>query len=217
MFKKYSKTIILTCIITLLPILLGIILWDQLPNQLPFHWGIDCKPDQYASRPVSVFVMPIILVFLQLLCVYITGLDKRNKNQNTKIMNITLWIVPFISLFLNGFIYFVSIQNTNDTISFQFLPIFFGALFMLIGNYIPKCTHNHTIGIRIKWTLQNEQNWYATHRFAGKVWLSCGFLLLLGAFLPNTFALIYMFSLLMIMVVSTIIYSYLYHRKQSNK
>ena len=75
MFKKYSKTIILTCIITLLPILLGIILWDQLPNQLPFHWGIDCKPDQYASRPVSVFVMPIALVFLQLLCVYITGLD----------------------------------------------------------------------------------------------------------------------------------------------
>jgi uncharacterized membrane protein len=81
MFKKYSRTIILTCIITLLPILLGIILWDQLPDQLPFHWGIDGKPDQYASRPVSVFVMPIVLVFLQLLCVYITGLDKRNKNQ----------------------------------------------------------------------------------------------------------------------------------------
>lgn len=212
MFKKYSKTIILTCIITLLPILLGILLWDKLPEQLPFHWGVDGKPDQYVSRPISVFVIPIALVFLQLLCVYVTGLDKRNKTQNTKIMNITLWIVPFISLFLNGFVYIVTIQNNNDTFPFQFLSIFFGALFMLIGNYIPKCTHNHTIGIRIKWTLQNEQNWYATHRFAGKVWLCCGFLLLFAAILPQTIALIYMFVLMTFMIVSSILYSYFYYK-----
>ena len=212
MFKKYSKTIILTCIITLLPILLGILLWDKLPEQLPFHWGIDGKPDQYVSRPISVFVVPVVLVFLQLLCVYVTGLDKRNKTQNTKIMNITLWIVPFISLFLNGFVYIVTIQNNNDTFPFQFLSIFFGALFMLIGNYIPKCTHNHTIGIRIKWTLQDEQNWYATHRFAGKVWLCCGFLLLFVTILPQTIALIYMFVLMTFMIVSSILYSYFYYK-----
>ena len=39
MFKKYRKTLIITTIITLLPMLAGVILWNKLPEQFPIHFN----------------------------------------------------------------------------------------------------------------------------------------------------------------------------------
>lgn len=48
--------------------------------------------------------------------------------------------------------------------------IYYGTslLFIVIGNYLPKIRQNNTIGIRIVWTLQDEENWNATHSFSGR-------------------------------------------------
>ena len=37
--KKYKKTLILTAILTLLPMVIGFILWDKLPDQIATHFG----------------------------------------------------------------------------------------------------------------------------------------------------------------------------------
>ena len=50
---------------------------------------------------------------------------------------------------------------------------------MIIGNYLPKVKQNNTIGIRVVWTLQDEENWSATHRFSGKLWVASGVLCML--------------------------------------
>ena len=56
-------------------------------------------------------------------------------------------------------------------------------MFMVIGNYLPKVKQNNTIGIRVVWTLQDEENWNATHRFSGKIWVAnINWLLLCGLF-----------------------------------
>ena len=33
--------------------------------------------------------------------------------------------------------------------------VFVGLIFIVIGNYLPKCRHNYTVGIRLPWTLDN--------------------------------------------------------------
>ena len=33
-----------------------------------------------------------------------------------------------------------------------------GAMLIVVGNYMPKARQNYTIGIRIPWTLANEEN-----------------------------------------------------------
>ena len=38
---KNKKYWIATSIVTLLPILVGLLLWDQLPDKLPTHFGVD--------------------------------------------------------------------------------------------------------------------------------------------------------------------------------
>ena len=59
--------------------------------------------------------------------------------------------------------------------------IYYGTslLFIVIGNYLPKIRQNNTIGIRIVWTLQDEENWNATHSFSGRIWGTSGILCML--------------------------------------
>ena len=59
--------------------------------------------------------------------------------------------------------------------------IYYGTslLFIVIGNYLPKIKQNNTIGIRIVWTLQDEENWNAAHSFSGRIWGTSGILCML--------------------------------------
>ena len=59
--------------------------------------------------------------------------------------------------------------------------IYYGTslLFIVIGNYLPKIKQNNTIGIRIVLTLQDEENWNATHSFSGRIWRTSGILCML--------------------------------------
>ena len=58
-----------------------------------------------------------------------------------------------------------------------------GVLFMIIGNYLPKCKQNYTMGIKLPWTLDDEENWNRTHRFAGFLWVAGGVVIAINAFL----------------------------------
>ena len=49
MIKKYLKTLIITSIMDLSPIIIGIILWDRLPDKIATHFGVDNTPDGWSS------------------------------------------------------------------------------------------------------------------------------------------------------------------------
>jgi uncharacterized membrane protein len=100
-----------------------------------------------------------------------------------------------------------------DVLKIGFLVI--GVLFLILGNYLPKCKHNYTIGIKIPWTLASEENWNATHRFAGKVWVAGSILLLICAFLPVAGTIWIAFCIMLVLVVLPTLYSYLYSRKHN--
>jgi uncharacterized membrane protein len=58
-----------------------------------------------------------------------------------------------------------------------FAMLFTGLMFIVIGNYLPKARQNYTIGIKIPWTLADEENWNRTHRLAGRLWVASGILM----------------------------------------
>ena len=90
------------------------------------------------------------------------------------------------------------------------MPILLGVVFIAIGNYMPKCKQNYTIGIKIPWTLASEENWNKTHRLAGWVWVGGGVVMMLAGFFD-------LFWIIMgataIMVLIPLIYSFVLHRK----
>ena len=90
-----------------------------------------------------------------------------------------------------------------------------GLLFVIVGNYLPKVKPNRTIGIRVVWTLQDEENWNATHRFSGKIWVAAGLLSMSCGLFSDSMAALFLFIVaIMAAAFGSILYSYLYYRKK---
>ena len=211
MLKKNNWLMAVTSLITLPPIAVGVLLWDKLPDVVATHWGLDGEPNGWSKKWVVVFGMPVFVCALHWLCASATTWDKRNRNQNEKVLRLLLWICPVVSWFVFGSIYAVVLGKSLNVS--MIVPVFLGTMFIVIGNYLPKCKRNRTIGIKVKWTLESEENWNATHRMAGRLWVIGGLLLLAGAFLPEAVLTWWEFGLMLVLVLVPIVYSYRYSKK----
>ena len=208
MIKKNLKLLIITSIVILLPIVAGLIFWDQLPAQMPTHWNAAGEVDGWSSKPFAVFGLPMIMLAAQWLCVLGTASDPKKKNHTAKVLHLVLWIVPVLSVVLHTITY-LTVLGYGVRIE-MVMPIFIGLVFVVIGNYLPKCKQSYTIGIKIPWTLNNEENWNKTHRFAGFLWVICGVVIMLTGIFGG---FIIFFAITLVMVLAPIIYSYILHRR----
>lgn len=209
---KHTKlNIILSCIVLLLPIIFGMIVWNKLPESMPIHWGVNGEADRWSSKPFAVFVLPLLILALHGVCIFASRKDFRNKKQNPKVIGLVLWICPLLSVMANSLTYAVALGKEINVLFVVSLTM--GALFVLIGNYLPKCQQNRIVGIRIIWTLKNEANWNATHRFAGKVWVIGGLLLMASSLLPHSILPWAMITLLVVFIGLPVLYSYRFYKK----
>ena len=213
MLKKHKWTLLIGSLVTLLPILAGLLLWDRLPEQIPTHWGPTGEVDGWSSKAFAVIGLPVIVLVLHWICVFATYLDPKNKNQHQKPMTLVLWICPVITVLLST-LTLGSALGWQPNVS-MITPVLLGILFMVIGNYMPKCTRNYTIGIKISWTLNSEENWNATHRFVGKVWFVGGLAMMLCGFLPGLWMALGVCALTLILVVIPVVYSWRFYKKET--
>lgn len=213
MLKKNTFKIILSSLIILLPVVYGILMWNDLPDTMTTHWGADGNADGVGGKVFAVFGLPAILLALHLVCLLFTLLDKKQKAQNEKALGIVFWILPMISLLSNGIIYRAAFGLELNLA--LLVPALLGITMTIIGNYLPKVSQNRTLGIKISWTINNEENWNKTHRLAGKIWVACGLVMLLSIFLPLVAMLWVTGCVLVAMVVIPMVYSYsIYKRHQ---
>ena len=212
MIKKNLPKLIITSLITLIPIVIGLILWDKLPDQVPMHWSAQGEVDGYGTKFQAVFLMPLVLVAFHWICVLGTSLDPKKQNINDKIFTLVLWIIPVISLLCNSMVYATALGHK---VSVEIImPLFMGTLFVIIGNYMPKCKQSYTVGIKLPWTLDNEENWNKTHRLAGFLWVIGGVIIMATAFLG---AFWLFFIVLIPMVIVPFVYSYLLYKKNKTE
>lgn len=212
MIQKNKKTLILTSIITLLPMVVGLLLWNKLPETMATHFGADNDPNGFNSKAFVVFAIPSMLLALQLFCAFITSKDPRQKNISDKIYRLVLWIVPCMSLFAMSITYLYNMNVAFD-IS-RYAGLFVGILFVIVGNFLPKARQNYTIGIKLPWTLANEENWNKTHRLAGTVWVIDGILLIITTFLNIPKPDYILFGIIMLAGIIPGIYSFFLHTKK---
>ena len=210
MWKNHKRTIILTTILCLLPIAAGLIFWDRLPDQLAIHFNAANEPDNWASKPVAVLGMPALIAALHLLCLFITAQDPKKQNITGVMKTLMLWICPFISWLCAGMTIGYALESVRNIGAV--VCVFLGILFMVIGNYLPKCLPSYTVGIKLPWTLHDEGNWRYTHRIGGFCFMAAGLVTLVSAFfgpvwLPLT-------ALALAVIVPTVA-SFLYYKKHS--
>lgn len=209
---KNKKLLILSSLLILLPIPVGLILWNRLPEMLVTHWGINGQPDGTMSLPWAIFLPPVLMLLGQWVCIFFTMRDPGNKDRNTKPLNLVLWIIPLMSNLVSYMMYALALGYEFSPVGWTM--VLMGVMFAAIGNYLPKCKMNYTMGIKVAWAYTSEENWNATHRFGGKVWFYGGIALIFGALLPERWAVAVMLVSILVLAVIPIIYSYLYYKKQ---
>ena len=208
--KRDKRTLILTTLVCLLPMLIGALVYDRLPETMVTHWNVSGEPDGFSSRAFAVFGLPALIAGINLLLYFALNADPKRGNMSSALVGITRWICPVVSVLAGGLTlawglgYELRIE--------RIVPIFVGLMFIIVGNYLPKTKQSYTMGIKLPWTLASEENWNRTHRLAGFLWVIGGILLILLTLLRfwNTWT----FLLVVIpMSVVPMIYSYLLYRK----
>ena len=71
MWKKYKTTLILTTLISLFPMVIGLLLWNRMPDTIATHFGTNNVPNGWSSKtmvflcflPLCRF-LPLVLLFL---------------------------------------------------------------------------------------------------------------------------------------------------------
>ena len=152
------------------------------------------------------------MLVLHWVCIIVTSWDHKKREQSPKVFNIIIWIIPVIFNFVTVAMHLhaCGISDNLHIVLFSLI----GVLFILIGNYMPKTRQNRTIGIKIKWTLESEKNWTATHRIAGFVWTVCGIIIIPISFLPEKLMIPIFISLVALSCLIPTLYSYRYHKKE---
>ena len=210
MIKQNKLKTVISTILILLPVLVGVILWDKLPETIATHFGANNEPNGFSSKAFAVFGIPSVMAALHLVCLVITGLDPKQKNIGKKPLSLVFYIIPIISLTVMTAIYMVSL-GIKVNIGF-ICCVLIGVLFVVMGNILPKAKQNYTFGIKLPWTLNDTENWNKTHRLAGYLFVTSGAVILATSFLANPYILI---TIAVLAVAIPTVYSYLYYKKHS--
>ena len=212
MLKANKKTLIIASIVTLLPVLIGIVLWNRLPDRMAIHFGINNEADGYSSRAVAVFWLPLFLLAVEWFGAFVMANDPKKQNISPKLFSFSLWIVPVVSLVMAAALYS---YNLGYQVNFSFVAfLLLGIMFIIIGNYLPKARQNYTMGIKIPWTLANEENWNLTHRLAGVLWVIAGILMVIAA-LTGIGGTVWLILIVSLTVLVPCVYSYWLHVKKN--
>ncbi len=189
------KSLIITCIVCLLPILLGIILWNNLPDSMAIHFNINNEPDNFASKGFVVFALPILMALLQIICCIINDINAHKHGERKKFEIATKWIIPPMSVVLQIVTLGYGIGWNIDIR--RIVALIVGIIFLIIGNYLPKFDYikNHNVDI---------EKAKKVNRFIGFETVVMGILSLVSMFLPSIATVVWIFLLIPYATISVV-------------
>lgn len=213
---KYFKLLIWP--VAIAPLIYLAFIWRQLPEQVPMHFDFKGNPDRFGNK-TELLTMILVLaamsagIFFLLSNIYKIDPKKYAAENKERLKSIGFCIGVFMSA-LACFILYSSVKGSFE-LGVHYILSAVGLLFSFLGNYMHNIKPNYFAGIRVPWTLNNEENWRRTHLLAGKLWFAGGLLLAaLCLILPDTAALIVFFIATATLVLIPVVYSYQLYRKQ---
>jgi len=202
-------------IVVLLPILFIVFTGSQLSSKSEINF---IQPKQISIwTMLSIFLGTNLLIYGLLLLVQ--RIDPKKKNYEAFISSfykirfvVSLFMTVITGLFIASNIGIV----INET---KIIRVTTFLLFAVIGNYLYSVKPNWFIGFRTPWTIDNETVWRKTHQFGAKVMVVSSIIGLIISLIPQKegLGLIVFFSIILIMIIIPIIYSYKLHKEIDNK
>lgn len=211
--KKGSMLRLFQALVVLASIVLSIYFYMHFPAIVPTHWNIAGNADGWSSREFGAFLFPAILVAIYFLFELLPKIDPRKERyvEFAKVYSIiktAIMLVFFCIFAIAGF----SSMGYDVAVGF-WVPFIIGLLFIVIGNYFGKIRRNYFVGIKVPWTLANEEVWNKTHRLGGKMFVLGGVIMLLTGFTPVVARLPLLIAVIAMISVVPIVYSYVIYKR----
>jgi uncharacterized membrane protein len=215
--KKTSpmETFIIILII-ILPLVYAGSIYASLPETIPIHFNLSGKADGYGSKAtlwIITTILSIVSAAVYLLLMNLPKIDpKKTASQSPELYHkIAVVLVVFLCA-INILLVYSSL-NRSVSINNLMLPLL-GLLFLVLGNYMHSVKPNYFIGLRVPWTLENEDNWRKTHQLMGKLWVAGGLLITICTlFLPAKAAFFLFIGITAVITIIPAVFSYRYFKK----
>ncbi len=157
-----------------------LLLFPQMPEQVPTHWGADGMVDGWSTRLGALGLSTLMPLAVLLLLRVVPHIDPKGRSYLAFGGIYRLFCVFMVVLL-------TAVPWMTDLCALGVVPVdggFVGsavtlavaALFVALGNYAPRIRHNYTFGVKTPWALHDEGNWRLTHRVAGGVFVASGVL-----------------------------------------
>ena len=192
-------------------------IWHDLPQIVPTHFGINGMADKFGNKTETIFIL-LILQGVGLITYFILkNIQKIDPKKKYTADNVA--VIKKISVVLLLLISFLSVIILYSTLHAKIagMPVLFFGLSLFLaymGNLMYSIKQNYFAGIRVPWTLDNEDNWRKTHHLASKIWFAGGIILALVSLLINIKLLVITFIIaVLLMSIIPIIYSYTLFKK----
>lgn len=136
MRKISKKTMIVSVAVCLLPMIAGAIVYSRLPEQIAVHWDINNVPDNYASKALTLFGLPVFGAIVQVIVCFSMYQAGKKGDTMPKLAVIALWFIPVIYVCAYTLIILWALGNAVDIGTI--VSVLVGTVFIIIGNYFPK-------------------------------------------------------------------------------
>jgi len=210
--NKFFKELILWILIVI-PFIYLVIVWKNLPAQVPTHFDLQGNPNDWTAKDSMPFMIGALGIGTYLLMLLIPFFDPKKKIQQMgdKYYSLRLLMTLLMSVISFYLLYMSSTGEINPNLLIGLI----GGFDAVFGNYLQMVKQNYFIGIRTPWALENDQTWKKTHRLAGRLWMGGGLLIVLvSIFSRNSFVLGILFAIVtFVIVIIPIIYSYTEFKK----
>lgn len=197
--------------LALAPFVISLVFYSRLPEQVATQWGSDNQVHGYSSRNMAAFGIPAFMLLMTVIVNLFHIIEPKRENilRSREVLAIVRWFIVLLAVMVQLIIVLSAVGVMINVATVVSVSI--ALLFVILGNYLPKCRQNYTLGIKLPWTLADEENWTRTHRLAGYVWTVGGILMMIvGVF--------HMESLYFIVFAAMILipgaYSFLIFRKK---
>jgi uncharacterized membrane protein len=206
-------------ILCIIPFVTWFMLSDSLPEKLPIHWNARGEVNGWTTKqqvPIFLLSLTAIGAITYILLRFIRRIDpKRNAQLNETItLKVGIGIITFITA-----INLLLLMPKGDT--FKMTTVVFvmvSLLFTFLGNLMYNIKPNYFIGVRLPWTLENDDNWKHTHRLAGITWFIGGIVsAILSLLLPQQTMFPVFIGITIILVLIPSIYSYMLFKRSKNQ
>lgn len=203
-----DASVIISTLLCLIPIIMGVIVWDKLPELIPTKYGLNDEPKQLAPKWVTVFLLPAVFAFFSFIMSATTNAQKKKVGYNQSVFLKSL--MPLLSIVSCTTMLLKSLGLPINSAT-AILPLC-SLIFILIGNYMPKTKQNKVVGIKFPWTLKNEEVWAKTQHITGYAWVVLGVISLIFSF--TDFKFIVFFICLGLMVFIPLISSLIFNSRR---